>query len=105
MNAVSRKKSIASKSVTRFLSELNERGNPARGQKPAPEVQRDVVGRSEQALQEHGSLEEAVKRVVGGEADSGEYLLAVSRNRSRGAAGRRLCERGRGRVRLVAGGA
>ena len=64
---------------------------------------RDLVGRSEQAFEQHRPLEEAVERVVGGEADAGEHLLAVGRDGPRGAAGGRLRERRGQRVRLVAG--
>ena len=75
----------------------------------AADVEREVVGRSEQAVEQDRPLEEAVERVVGGEADAGEHLLAVRRDGAGGAPGDGLRERrglrprfvGRGRERGV----
>ena len=98
-----RSRSRRSRSQQLLSSQLDEGRHPARGEELAPEVEGDLVGRSEQAFEHHRALEKAVKRMVGGEADPGEHLLAVGRNRARGAPGRRLRERGGERVRLVGG--
>ena len=73
------------------------------GEELAPDVDRDGVGRSEKAFEQQGALQGAVKRVVGGEADAGQHLLAVRRDGLRGPSGRCLGERGGEGARFVAG--
>ena len=62
----------------------------------------DLVGRSEHAFEGQGPLQVAVERVIGGEADAGEHLLAVRGDGAGRASGDGLRERGGDRTRLVA---
>ena len=76
-------------------------GTRRAGEELPTEIQGDLVGRPEQALEQHRSLERPVKRMVGREADPGEHLLALGRNRARRAPRGRLRERRRDHARFV----
>ena len=67
------------------------------------EVDRDVVGGSEQPIERHRPLEKAVERVVGGEADPGQDLLAVRRDDPGRAPAVAFASAAVRRCRLVAG--
>ena len=88
--------------ATFVRSQLDQRRHPARGEQLAPEVDGDLVGRSEDSFERHGPLQQPVKRMIGREADAGEHLLAVRGDRARGAPRDRLRERGGDGVRFVA---
>src|SRR5262245_35553090 len=60
-------------------SELDESRHLSRFQQLAAEVEHDLVGRAEQPFERHRPLQVPVIRVVRGEPDPGEHLLAVRR--------------------------
>jgi hypothetical protein len=82
---------------------LDQRRNAARGEQLPPDVQDDLVRRSEEPLERDRPLQEPVERMLRGEADAGEHLLAVSGHRARRASGGGLRECRRVGVRVFPG--